>query len=164
MVGTKIDCQSLLKKVYFRNFVLILASKHYIFLLIINKTRRFITDHLGLNEIIFHSGLTTYPNYFNITLNIFKLVFGEKIPKMSTFSVFVTSFCVNCYNKSKKFPYLTTLNFVGMKQEPHIYVISFWPYLYTKWDLSKYMYLVIFCKKMFLVVFYCVLYIQYSLI
>ena len=40
----------------------------------------------------------TYPNYFNPTLNI-KMVFGEKIPKMGTFSDFVTIFFVKCYNK-----------------------------------------------------------------
>ena len=31
----------------------------------------------------------TYPYFFDPTLNI-KIVFGEKIPKMGTFSVFVT--------------------------------------------------------------------------
>ena len=30
----------------------------------------------------------TYPNFFNPTLNI-KMVFGEKIPKMGTFSDFL---------------------------------------------------------------------------
>ena len=42
--------------------------------------------------------LPTYPNFFNPTLNI-KMVFGEKIPKMGTFSDFVTIFLVKCYNK-----------------------------------------------------------------
>ena len=42
--------------------------------------------------------LPTYPNFFNPTLNI-KMVFGEKIPKMGTFSDFVTIFFVKCYNK-----------------------------------------------------------------
>ena len=37
-------------------------------------------------------------NFFNPTLNI-KMVFGEKIPKMGTFSDFVTIFFVKCYNK-----------------------------------------------------------------
>ena len=40
----------------------------------------------------------TCPNFFNPTLNI-KMVFGEKIPKMGTFSDFVTIFFVKCYNK-----------------------------------------------------------------
>ena len=42
----------------------------------------------------------TYPNFFNPTLNI-KMVFGEKIPKIGTFSDFVTIiiFFVKCYNK-----------------------------------------------------------------
>ena len=34
----------------------------------------------------------------NPTLNI-KMVFGEKIPKMGTFSDFVPIFFVKCYNK-----------------------------------------------------------------
>ena len=41
--------------------------------------------------------LPTYPNFFNPTLNI-KMVFGEKIPKMGTFSDCVTIFFVKCYN------------------------------------------------------------------
>ena len=41
--------------------------------------------------------LPTYPNFSNPTLNI-KMVFGEKIPKMGTFSDFVTIFFVKCYN------------------------------------------------------------------
>ena len=40
----------------------------------------------------------TYPNFFNPTLNI-KMVFGEKLPKMGTFSDFVSIFFVKCYNK-----------------------------------------------------------------
>ena len=36
--------------------------------------------------------------FFNPTLNI-KMVFGEKIPKMGTFSDFVTIFFDKCYNK-----------------------------------------------------------------
>ena len=40
----------------------------------------------------------TNPDLFNPTLNII-LVFEEKIPKMGTFSVFDTIFCVKCYNK-----------------------------------------------------------------
>ena len=36
--------------------------------------------------------------FFNPTLNI-KMVFAEKIPKMDTFSDFVTIFFVKCYNK-----------------------------------------------------------------
>ena len=66
--------------------------------------------------------LPTYPNFLNPTLNI-KMVFGEKIPKMGTFSDFVTIFFVKCYNKIQYFPYLPTLNFVGIQQEPHIYFI-----------------------------------------
>ena len=37
----------------------------------------------------------TYPNFLNPTLNM-KMVFGEKIPKMNTFSDFVTIFFVKC--------------------------------------------------------------------
>ena len=54
--------------------------------------------HLGLNEMYVWFLLPTYPNSFNPTLNI-KMVFGEKIPKMGTFSDFVTIFFVKCYNK-----------------------------------------------------------------
>ena len=50
-----------------------------------------ITCTLGLNEIYVWFLLPTYPNFFNPTLNI-KMVFGEKIPKMGTFSDFVTIF------------------------------------------------------------------------
>ena len=64
----------------------------------------------------------TYPNFFNPTLNI-KMVFGEKLSKTGIFSVFVAIFFVKCYNKIQQFPYLPTLNFVGMQQEPHIYFI-----------------------------------------
>ena len=39
-----------------------------------------------------------FPNFFNPTLNI-KMSFGERIPKMGTFSVFVTIFFLKCYNK-----------------------------------------------------------------
>ena len=53
---------------------------------------------LGLNEIYVWFLLPTYPIFFNPTLNI-KMVFGEKIPKMDTFSDFVTIFFVKCYNK-----------------------------------------------------------------
>ena len=53
---------------------------------------------LGLNEIYVWFLLPTYPNVFNPTLNI-KMVFGEKNPKMGTFSDFVTIFFVKCYNK-----------------------------------------------------------------
>ena len=65
--------------------------------------------------------LPSYPNFFNPTLNI-KMVFGEKIPKMDTFSDFVTIFFVKCYNFFL-ITSLPTLNFVGMQQEPHIYFI-----------------------------------------
>ena len=41
--------------------------------------------------------LPTYAIFFNPTLNI-KMVFGEKIAKMDTFSDFVTIFFVKCYN------------------------------------------------------------------
>ena len=53
---------------------------------------------LGLNEMYVWFLLPTYPNFFNPTLNI-KMVFGEKIPKMGTFSDFATIFFVKCYNK-----------------------------------------------------------------
>ena len=53
---------------------------------------------LGLNEMYVWFLLPTYPNFFNPTLNI-KMVFEEKIPKMGTFSDFVTIFFVKCYNK-----------------------------------------------------------------
>ena len=36
--------------------------------------------------------------FFTPTLNI-KMVFGEKIPRMDTYSDFVTIFFVKCYNK-----------------------------------------------------------------
>ena len=49
--------------------------------------------YLGLNEMFVWFLLPTYPNFFNPTLNI-KMVFGEKIPKMGTFSVFITIFFV----------------------------------------------------------------------
>ena len=42
--------------------------------------------------------LPTYRNFFNLTLNI-KVAFGEKIPKIGTFSDFVTIFFVKRYNK-----------------------------------------------------------------
>ena len=42
--------------------------------------------------------LPTYLNFFSPTLNI-KMVFGEKLHKMGTFSDFVTIFFVKCYNK-----------------------------------------------------------------
>ena len=57
-----------------------------------------IVFYLGLNEIYVWFLLPTYPNFFTPTLNI-KMVFGEKIPKMGTFSDFVTIFFVKCYNK-----------------------------------------------------------------
>ena len=38
------------------------------------------------------------PFFSNPTLNI-KMVFGEKIPKMGTFSDFATIFFVKCFNK-----------------------------------------------------------------
>ena len=44
----------------------------------------------------------TYP-FFNPTLNI-KVVLGEKMPKMDTFSVFVTIFFVNVITKLNNFP------------------------------------------------------------
>ena len=52
----------------------------------------------GLNEIYVWFLLPTYPIFFNPTLNI-KMGFEEKIPKMGTFSDFVTIFFVKCYNK-----------------------------------------------------------------
>ena len=69
-----------------------------------NKRKRSNLGHfqllfeLGLNEIYVWFLLPTYPKFFNPTLNI-KMVFGEKIPKMGTFSDFVSVFFVKCYNK-----------------------------------------------------------------
>ena len=76
----------------------------------------------GLNEMYVWFLLAYLPYVFNPTPNT-KMVFGEIIPKMDTFSDFVTIFFVKCYNKIWYFPYLHTLNFVGMQQEPHIYFI-----------------------------------------
>ena len=45
----------------------------------------------------------TYTNFLNPTLNI-KMVFGEKIPKMGTDSVFVTIFLLNVITKFSNFP------------------------------------------------------------
>ena len=58
---------------------------------------------LGLNEIYVWFLLPTYPIFFNPTLNI-KMVFGEKLPKMGTFSDFVTIFFAKCYTKFNNFP------------------------------------------------------------
>ena len=52
----------------------------------------------GLNEMYVWFLLAYLPYFFNPTLNI-KMVFGEKIPKMDTFSDFVTIFFVKCYNE-----------------------------------------------------------------
>ena len=50
------------------------------------------------------SNWPTYPNFFNPTLNI-KMVFGEKISKMGTFSDFVTIFyMLNVITKFNNFP------------------------------------------------------------
>ena len=46
--------------------------------------------------------LPTYPNYCNPTLNI-KMVYGEKIPKMGTFSDFVTYSLFSLLNVITKF-------------------------------------------------------------
>ena len=62
------------------------------------KLMQWLPSYLGLNEIYVWFLLPTYPNFFNPTLNI-KMVFWEKIPKMGTFSDFVTIFFVKCYNK-----------------------------------------------------------------
>ena len=53
---------------------------------------------LGLNEMCVWFLFAYLPLFFNPTLNI-KMVFGEKIPKMGTFSDFVTIFFAKCYNK-----------------------------------------------------------------
>ena len=45
----------------------------------------------------------TYPNFFNPTLNI-KMVFEKIIPKMGTFSDFVTIFLLNVMTKFYNFP------------------------------------------------------------
>ena len=59
---------------------------------------------LGLNGIYVWFLLPTYPIFFNPTLNI-KMVFGEKIPKMGTFSDFVTmSLSLNVLTKFNNFP------------------------------------------------------------
>ena len=63
--------------------------------IIFDKLQHF---NLGFNEIYVWFLLPTYLNFFNPTLNI-KMVFGEKIPKMGTFSDFVTIFFVKCYFK-----------------------------------------------------------------
>ena len=51
---------------------------------------------ISLNEIYVWFLLPTYPIFLNPTLNI-KMVFGEKIPKMGTFSDFVTICFVKGY-------------------------------------------------------------------
>ena len=60
-------------------------------------TGEILSTLLGLNEIYVWFLLPTYTFFFNPTLNI-KMVFREKIPKMGTFSDFVTIFFVKCYN------------------------------------------------------------------
>ena len=60
-------------------------------------------DPWGLNEIFVWFLLPTYPNFFNPTLNL-KIVFGEKIPKMGTFSIFVTISLLNVITKFNNFP------------------------------------------------------------
>ena len=73
-----------------------LYTAHFLFK---NQTYyRFIYYILGLNEMYVWFLLPTYPNSFNPTL-IIKMNFGEKIPKMGTFSDFVTISFVKCYNK-----------------------------------------------------------------
>ena len=57
----------------------------------------------SLNEMYVWFLLAYLPYFFNPTLNI-KIVFGEKIPEMGTFSDFVTFFFVKCYNKFNNFP------------------------------------------------------------
>ena len=47
--------------------------------------------------------LPTYPNFFNPTLNI-KMVFGEKIPKMGTFSDLSLFPLLNVTTKFNNFP------------------------------------------------------------
>ena len=71
-------------------------SAHFLF--IINFFKKFFQEHLGLNEMYVWFLLPTYPNFSNPTLNI-KMVFAEKIPKIDTFTDFVTNFFVKCYNK-----------------------------------------------------------------
>ena len=58
---------------------------------------------LGLNEIYVWLLLPTYPNFFNPTLNI-KMVFGEKIPEMGTFSIFSLFSLLNVIIKFNNFP------------------------------------------------------------
>ena len=59
--------------------------------------------YLGLNEIYVWFLLPTYPIFSNPTLNI-KMVFGEKIPKMGTFSVLLLFSLLNVITKFNNFP------------------------------------------------------------
>ena len=54
-------------------------------------------DILGI-DIVALPPVAYLPYFFTPTLNI-KMVFGEKIPKMGTFSDFVTIFFVKSYSK-----------------------------------------------------------------
>ena len=58
---------------------------------------------LGLNEIYVWFLFPTYPIFFTPTLNI-KMVFGEKMPKICTFSDFVTFSLLNVLTKFNNFP------------------------------------------------------------
>ena len=70
----------------------------------------------------------TYPNFFNPCLNI-KMVFGEKIPKMGTFSDFVTISLLNVITKFNILPtYLPKILLVCNRNHTLTY-ISFRPYL-----------------------------------
>ena len=58
--------------------------------------------------------------FFNPTLNI-KMVFGEKIPKMGTFSDFVTIFLLNVITKFDNFPtYLPSILLVCNRNHTYI--------------------------------------------
>ena len=61
-----------------------------------NTPRSYVQLRLKWNICVFPVAYLS--NFFIPTLNI-KMVFGEKIPKMGTFSDFVTIFFVKCYNK-----------------------------------------------------------------
>ena len=61
-------------------------------------------SQLGLNEMYVWFLLAYIANFFHPILNI-KMVFGEKIPKMGTFSDFVTIFVGKCYNQGSHTPF-----------------------------------------------------------
>ena len=77
--------------------------------------------------------LPTYPKSFSPTLNI-KMVFGEKLPKMGTFSDFVTISLLNVITKFKHFPtYLPLI--LSVCNRNHTY-ISFRPYSIVNYSMN----------------------------